>query len=254
MTFELVAEESLELRSSVGGSRGERQRAGLPQLKAFQEPPTDVSQTAGFTRTLENGPRTARRWRPPWSPRATIPANIHADAFASVLGHFRRFPLLSAVAEDGGKPGFNPAAALAYFTPVDGGASSLSLTRHHEYSHQAPSGDRSGPCWQDPQGGGGGSQSSLRTRVSGDYHAGHVFVTADRRLPARSLQLFTPLCCCCQTFCGVRGGLNRASHDTAIIKGEKDEIRNESFRHKKGKFSRKRSGYFQQSSNTFRSF
>lgn len=106
------------------GSRGERQRAGSPQLKAVQEPPTDVSQTASVTRTLENGRRTARRWRPPWSSRATI----HTDVFASVLGHFRRFPLLSAVAEGGGKPGFNPATALAYFTPVDGGASSLSHT------------------------------------------------------------------------------------------------------------------------------
>lgn len=126
MTLEQVAKESLELRSSVGGSRGERQGAGSPQMKAIREPPTDVPQTAGFTRTLENGRRTARRWCPPWSPRATIPADIHADAFASVLGHFQRFPLLTAVAE--GKPGFNPAAALAYFTPVDGGASSLSHT------------------------------------------------------------------------------------------------------------------------------
>lgn len=191
----------------------------------------------------ENGRHTARRWRPPWSPRATIPADIHADAFASVLGHFRRFP------EGLGKPGFNLAAALPYFTPVDGGASSLPLSHTHAIMNilirrRVVTGqDLAGRI---PRGAAGRSQSSPRTRVSGDYHAGHVFVTADRRLPARSLQLFTPLCCCCQTFCGARGGLNRASRNTGIIKEERDEIRSESFRHKKGKFSGKRSGYFQQ--------
>lgn len=76
-----------------------------------------------------------------------------------------------------------------------------------------------------PWGGRRGSQSSLRTRVSGDYHAGHVSMTADRRLLARSLQLSRLCAAFVRRFvpfsCSARGALNRSSHNTEIKRREK---------------------------------
>lgn len=68
------------------------------------------------------------------------------------------------------------AAALRVIVEEAMQASLLPNIQDHEYSHQVRNSGRSEPCSEETQGP-QRSQSSFRTRVTGDYHAGRIFIT-----------------------------------------------------------------------------